>query len=847
MELRNELLFGYGLWLLARQLGQPLPVDLFPDGIEPLLNHPLVERVRAVIGDGASSTSVGALLPLTTIFSSIAFVDGTVPTPRVRAPLRVLNSDLRQNAQQLTSAPTLWEAFLGDVRRLPTGWGRFETFCALMARYGWYVRGTLMLNDISVYEQFKAVVALAHTLADEDDTLLLVEIDLVGIQEMLYTISSKGAAKDLRGRSAYLQLLTETIGRAILRQLQLPAACLVSAGGGNQLLLTSIQQAEQLEQLRDTINQHLFTLHRGELVLALDWTPLSARALTGSGYASAREILAMQIGIQKTRAFSNLADQQDLFAPNGAGSDRFCRVCQVDLAITPLPHRRADSPEGPICDQCASFGDGHGRGLARLIADTGRQGALVIIDYGAIQSSFQANWDGKPSWEHVMRVFGYRYQFESGYDYQFDVAAEQRNSARTTIYRLNQTDGLPRDLNNERAYGFRWQPNLTPRVRADEVHAFNTWLSQRVVSDDTSEDERLVAANDIRSTLLMARRDRTGVDRYGVLRMDIDDLGTILSKRLIDTCVVRVSALSAALNLFFECWLNTLCDNAASDWQTRLATGQAADNPNQPPPALSQTKQPYLLYAGGDDLLLVGVWDVLPHIARQIRRELDSYVQHGFVDLSTTTVGQITMSAGIFAEGEKFPLYQAVHQAGVLLNAAKRRRGRRRVDGQMQLVVVKDAITLLERTLGWAEFDAAEQLVRQLVDLLLVGEQVEVPGMRPRHTKVPHSLLELLGETADSYLRDGGDQTDERLVYGRWMPMLAYGLRQCADRLPLSNNKLRRGVLGLAGDVLDLTTTIGAAQWPMVRYLGLPVRWCELLIRKGGERDRTATSDDLAS
>ncbi len=52
---------------------------------------------------------------------------------------------------------------------------------------------------------------------DDDRTLLLVSGDFSGIQDTVYTISSKGALKSLRARSFMLELLTEHIVYEILQ------------------------------------------------------------------------------------------------------------------------------------------------------------------------------------------------------------------------------------------------------------------------------------------------------------------------------------------------------------------------------------------------------------------------------------------------------------------------------------------------------------------------------------------------------------------------------------------------------------------------------------------------------
>jgi CRISPR-associated protein Csm1 len=113
-----------------------------------------------------------------------------------------------------------------------------------MTLYGWAVPSSLSSDyarhfdaaGISVFEQFKFVTALAHCIEQRPgrEDLLLVGGDIPGIQAMRYTITSRGVAKSLRGRSLYLQLLCDAVVRLLLERFRLPAAnVLVNAGGNN--------------------------------------------------------------------------------------------------------------------------------------------------------------------------------------------------------------------------------------------------------------------------------------------------------------------------------------------------------------------------------------------------------------------------------------------------------------------------------------------------------------------------------------------------------------------------------------------------------------------------------------
>ena len=105
---------------------------------------------------------------------------------------------------------------------------------------------------------------------------MLLKGDISGIQSFLYQILSDGAARQLRGRSFYLQLLTEAIAHWVLRQLGLPIVNLILASGGHFYILAPYTKAsEKLEKLQRKISEKLWTLHQSDLSFILAGTPVT--------------------------------------------------------------------------------------------------------------------------------------------------------------------------------------------------------------------------------------------------------------------------------------------------------------------------------------------------------------------------------------------------------------------------------------------------------------------------------------------------------------------------------------------------------------------------------------------
>ena len=152
-----------------------------------------------------------------------------------------------------------------------------------------------------------------------------------------------------------------------------------------------------------------------------------------------------------------------------------------------------------------------------------------------------------------------------------------------------------------------------------------------------------------------------GVKWLGALRMDVDNLGTVFTEKLENATISRLATLSESFRLFFEGYVPELC---------------RAYNENREKEILE------LIYAGGDDLFLVGGWSALPEIAKKIRDEFRAFV----------TGDHVTLSGGIAIEHRKFPLYQFADRSG---EAEKEAKG---------LDKKKDAFTFLQNPMKWKDF-----------------------------------------------------------------------------------------------------------------------------------------------
>ena len=167
-------------------------------------------------------------------------------------------------------------------------------------------------------------------------------------------------------------------------------------------------------------------------------------------------------------------------------------------------------------------------------------------------------------------------------------------------------------------------------------------------------------------------KDYVGNSNLGILRMDVDGLG----KRITDgfKSIGQYKTFSNRLKDFFEEETKNI----------------------QKEPAF----KPYLniIYAGGDDLFVVGRWDKVIDFAERIHQETENrFGSDG-----------ISISGGIAVVQPKFPISKAAELAGDAEDAAKRFR-----DGE------KNAFCMLGKTVSWnQEFDYVKSFKEQFVTLI---------------------------------------------------------------------------------------------------------------------------------
>ncbi len=667
----------------------------------------------------------------------------------------------------------LWAAIEAEAKALkevPTLPALLEETLSLMQRYTWCVPSAYYRNvpDVSLYDHGRMTGALAACLAaDKRDGAWCAEVeaalytdevaaaqpvaqlvggDISGIQDYLYTMASEGAAKSLRGRSFYLQLLTEAVALAFLQALELPLTNLIYAGGGHFYILapTNPEVAQIVHTLQQRLGEVLLRGHQGRLYLAVAHVAIPARRFMGGAFSEVWDDLKRSLERDKRRRFAALGTKrmaEEIGAALGQGGhpDHFCQVCGREGNWSAAPH---EPRKCPVCESLEKLGN-----------DLRTTQALLVSQIPPAEGALT-------SWRDGLRALG----------------------VNVTLVQEGQTCvRAPEEAEFVRLWTLR-SDGRVPQVEANVPIVESRHLLALVAPRVVRQSQIQVATFED-----LAEASQTNVKQWGILRMDVDDLGRLFQEGLAERATLsRTATLSFLVRLFFEGHLPAL----VKQHNTFTVEGKGQD-------------KAYVMYAGGDDLFIVGTWEILPELAHKIQKKFSEF---------TADNAQITLSAGITVHPQKYPLYLAAEEAGEALE--RDAKGFRRLDGH-----AKDALSFLGQVIGWETYPAIEGQVKQWRKW--VEESIATKGdlQLLRRAAALHQAEERRA------VRAGEIREDQRYL-GPWAWHMVYALSRRRERA-----KNRDYIKEL--NALEAALIEGDA----IRTIGLMARWAELLTRGGSKED----------
>lgn len=441
---------------------------------------------------------------------------------------------------------------------------------------------------------------------------LFISGDISGIQDFIYTIPSKGALKTLRGRSLYIDLLLEEFIDEYLEQIGLSRANVLYSGGGHfYILAPNIEDTKKaIDKLQAKMNRWLMENIGINLYLAIGMAECSANNLMKSeAQGNLFAIVNKKLKDDKTIRYSKDKDFLEYIFNVEKEKDTAKKECNICHNLVDKLWKY-NSDEEIACEFCLN--------LYKLGQDILTQDLVFVISEEKIDGG--------------IKIFGKDKDL-----YMYAVNIEDIDMFKGKILRIYSKNNL---LEND----------LVIRLYLADYSAKN-------------ENDEVMTFDDLAKS--SCKIDK-GIKRLGVLRLDVDDLGIAFSSGFVSdkdkiednlryATLSRYADLSKDISMFFKVAINKIC---AGDLTGCVDFEEKAFNIFGI--AKAQKRKVNIIYAGGDDLFLVGAWDEVLEVAIDINRAFKQF-----------TNGKLTLSAGMAMFSPTYPISKMAEIAGLLVQMSK--------------------------------------------------------------------------------------------------------------------------------------------------------------------------------
>lgn len=705
-----------------------------------------------------------------------------------------LSADFFPTKEPVGDFKNLWSKLEQEMSRLPQSDLRLyaETVMHLLHKYtvaipcGFEGKETVSYYDyarnlagvaVSLYDWWQASDKKgAFSIDDDGEPLLLVGGDLSGIQEYIYQIVSKSATRSLKGRSFFLFLLADNILEALLEELELFQANVVyNSGGGFLLTAPNTEKAKKTIALfeEETLNRKLFEHFNTILYCALASAPFGIKIDLSYATGAVHDEFKRKKG-QKFReeveAYSRLFEPEKV---EQGGLQARDIVSGDEMTVDDLHHCWYLDPEGETDLEKADQGQKiKGENLVKEVTAwqilLGQQLKKVNFWIKSKTTIAELSEKGRVSIDVNPLGLGiYNYFLE---EEDWLATAKSLSDYPLTVYRLNEFGSFQTSsvhwLTGYSLYGGNEGPvdNLgTPKTFSEMAGGKEEYKGKWTGYEFKDLEFK----------------------RLGVLRMDVDGLGVIFRTSIESSefSLAHYSTLSRSLDFFFKGYLNTL-------WRTHTVKDEKVKNDTQ------------IIYAGGDDLFIVGRWDLALSLAKRIQAEFRSWVcENPF----------LSISGGLSVVTHKFPAMKAVDIAG---SAEKDAKSNTRGGNSKRSFTLLSAPLHWEKSDSWMdELDLVETLKKELLRI------IESKGVsRGILTKIMHHYL-----ARQMQHRQGKNP--------KWKWTIAYDLSQTEQRLRSTRQYEGEAFIKEIKKAIQFEKYRGEkveSNYPFIELLALAARWAEL-------------------
>ena len=641
----------------------------------------------------------------------------------------------------------LFNQFLSGVNKLNTDVDfhfYLDGLISLLEKFTWCIPSSSYktLPDVSLFDHLLSTTSIAQALYvyhnqkdsvpgwnDKETKFILLGGDLSGIQDYIFGISKnsgRGVSKIFRARSFYLQALTRSVLIYIQKRLGLFCVTkIMDSGGKFILLLPSIDDFKSdLGSMEEEIQLWFRRKFKGMLTLNLSWdTQITQKDFTLNKFQSGINAVNESIERSKYRKINRTFALKGPVIEDDYDENEGgnCDLCLVNAADD-RSSRRYEEKEGLSISVCSDCCD-------QIVYIGTRLPRTNYLIYGS---------------KGEISLFG-------------DVNLTLSKEAPSKLDNIFLVETLVDSGNFSRVRIARHLPLLTKEELIDEKW-YN--LFSREEGDHELEPDQPKTFNMIAKKSKREKENRlVGRELLGFLKADIDNLGFIFSLGFGDRLsAARFTSVSRMLNLFF------------SEYLVELIRREFPDI--------------YVVFAGGDDLFLIGPWWQTVRFAISLRKKLSLFCS-GNQD--------ITLSGGILVARPRLPMRKAVDLVEENLGAAKKFLDPSRI---------KDSINILGETLSWEELE----------ELLDLGEKFDMAVEERSRTNFSMAFLYRLLSYHKMYREF---IHENRINFGRYLSLAHYDIGRNIQTGKTDNTAEL--------EMLYQIFSVGATERPELARLNIPL------------------------
>ncbi len=554
----------------------------------------------------------------------------------------------------------------------------FEHFDSLFMIYASNIPAATVgrvIPDISLYDHSKTTAALAsaiylyHNQTEtmeierikdyEEKKFLIITGDFYGIQNFIFSeggSTNKASAKLLRGRSFAVSLISELAADMLCREIGLtPISIILNAAGKFTIIAPNTKESmDKIRKIEEEINEWLINIFYGECTMGISCIEASPNDFVADKFTDLWEKLARESEKKKYNKIN--------LEKYGGEIEGYLDHFNDDLnkKLCPFCGKRPSSPEienDPLLvdekSSCKICRDHIYIGTNLVKAD---RIAIATVDADIYGDKLKEPIFGK-------------------YQVTMDVEGKLSKLADEGILLKYWDISISREGNIEKEITAKFINGYVPIYDESDLQD-NRYLAGRKSEQkklELIEHIKIDKDNKIPKTFshialkALDKYEERGIEALGILKADVDNLGLIFARGIKSYNISRLATLSRQMNHYFTIYIPYI-----------LSTKE-------------EFKNIYTVFAGGDDLFLIGPWNRIIDFSEFLNDKFRSY---------TCNNPDITISAGIYVNKPDLPIPTLAKKSEDALDKAKSS-GR-------------DRITIFDEPVKWETFCKLKDIKKTL-------------------------------------------------------------------------------------------------------------------------------------